>query len=106
MVELAAQLLRLEGEKIQVVSDTVEGKRSVISDEDLHSLLDRRPEVFARRGKGWASFAGKPLAGETGHGEAAFAVYDAPADGGNDALTQMLEKGINNEMSAEASDAE
>jgi ATP-dependent DNA helicase len=106
MVEMAAQLLRLEGEKIQVVSDTTEGRRSVISDEDLDALLDRRPEVFSDRGKGWTSATGKPAEGEKGDNKAAFAVYDAPADEGNDALSQMLEKGMKNEMGAEESDEE
>lgn len=55
MAEMAASLLRLEGEKIEVVPNTTEGKQSVLSDEDLDVLLDRRPEVFAERGKGWTS---------------------------------------------------
>lgn len=84
MAEMAAALLKLEGEKIQVVPDTAAGKASVISDEDLDTLLDRRPEVFSDRGKGWTS-------GEKGETEkTAFAVYDAPADEGNDMLAGMM----------------
>ena len=84
MAEMAASLLKLEGEKIQVVQDTAAGKASVISDEDLDTLLDRRPEVFSDRGKGWTS-------GEKGETEkTAFAVYDAPADEGNDMLAGMM----------------
>ena len=58
MAEMAAALLRLEGEKIEVVPDTKEGKQGVLSDADLDVLLDRRPEVFAERQKGWISGAG------------------------------------------------
>ena len=45
MAEMAAALLRLEGEKIEVVPDTKEGKQDMLSDADLDVLLDRRPEV-------------------------------------------------------------
>lgn len=88
------ELHRLEGEKIQVVSSTEAGKASVISDEDLETLLDRRPEVFADRQKGWTSAgqveedaeaAAAPVvvpdaAAKT---KTAFAVYEAPANDGN-----------------------
>ncbi|KAI0072353.1 hypothetical protein K474DRAFT_1667957 [Panus rudis PR-1116 ss-1] len=84
MAEMAASLLKLEGEKIEVVPDTAAGKASVISDEDLDMLLDRRPEVFADRGKGWTSAEERKTA------KTAFAVYDAPADQGNDALAGMM----------------
>ncbi|KAH6901459.1 SNF2-family ATP dependent chromatin remodeling factor snf21 [Coprinopsis sp. MPI-PUGE-AT-0042] len=47
--DLAAELLKLEGEKIEVVPDTSEGKAKIISDEDLDALLDRSPEVFSDR---------------------------------------------------------
>jgi len=97
VAEMAASLLKLEGEKIDVVPNTEEGKASVLSDEDLEMLLDRRPEVFADRGKGWTS-AGN--VGGDGDGmeidtkgtkkKAAFAVYEAPIDEGNEALAKML----------------
>jgi ATP-dependent DNA helicase len=110
MAEMAANLLRLEGEKIEVVSDTKEGKAGVLSDKDLEVLLDRSPEVFADRGKGWSSSAAVPgseelseSAGAAGSAtasddlaskgkgrRAAFAVYEAPADEGNDALAKMF----------------
>lgn len=111
MADLAASLLRLEGEKIEVVPNTKEGKQAVLSDADLDVLLDRRPEVFAERGLGWTSGGGGGGAAATGVGvvqagtvggsaderggmgrgrKAAFAVYEAPVEEGNDALAKML----------------
>jgi hypothetical protein len=55
LAEMAASLLKLEAEKIEVVPNTEAGKASVLSDEDLEILLDRRPEVFADRKVGWMS---------------------------------------------------
>lgn len=80
MAEMASSLLRLEGEKIEVASNG----DSVISDEDLDVLLDRRPEVFAERGKGWTSKEGVQ------ENKAAFAVYNASVEEGNDALAKMM----------------
>ncbi|KAJ3808154.1 SNF2 family DNA-dependent ATPase [Lentinula lateritia] len=90
IAEMAASLLRLEGEKIDVVPNTSEGKANVLTDEDLDSLLDRSPEVFTDRGKGWTSAnpPGKYVVESSK--KAAFAVYEAPADEGNDALAMML----------------
>ena len=70
----------------------------MISDEELELLLDRRPEVFADRQKGWTSAgpAGQTAAkkgAEQGGRAAAFAVYDGPATQGNDLLAEMLAKG-------------
>lgn len=89
MAEMAASLLRLEGEKIDVVPNTNEGKANVLTDADLNSLLDRSPEVFTDRGKGWTSSGVDAAELESGK-KAAFAVYEAPADEGNDALAMML----------------
>lgn len=91
MAEMAASLLRLEGEKIDVVPNTSEGKANVLTDADLNSLLDRSPEVFTDRGKGWtsANSSGGTVAVESGK-KATFAVYEAPVDEGNDALAMML----------------
>lgn len=58
MAEMAAALLKLEADKIEVVpppSDGDESKYQVLSDEELDVLLDRRPEVFVDRGKGWTN---------------------------------------------------
>ncbi|KAF8827928.1 hypothetical protein HHX47_DHR4000605 [Lentinula edodes] len=90
IAEMAASLLRLEGEKIDVVPNTNEGKANVLTDEDLDSLLDRSPEVFTDRGKGWTSANPPGKSVVESSKKAAFAVYDAPADEGNDALAMML----------------
>jgi ATP-dependent DNA helicase len=95
MAEMAASLLKLEGEKINVVPNTEAGKAGVLSDEDLELLLDRKPEVFADRGQGWTSGKtaedGQEVDGKT---KAAFAVFEAPLDEGNDALARLLGEDI------------
>ena len=95
MAEMAASLLKLEGEKIDVVPNTKAGKANVLSDEDLNVLLDRRPEVFADRGQGWTS----DKSAEGGHQvdgtrKTAFAVFEAPVEQGNDALAKLLGEDI------------
>ena len=98
LAELAMEMHRLEGEKIQVVPNTAAGKASVISDEELELLLDRRPEVFADRQKGWTSAGGveeveaaaaivRPDAKAGTH--TAFAVYEAPVDPDGNILGMM-----------------
>lgn len=93
MAETAAALLRLEGEKIEVVPNTAAGQASVISDEDLDVLLDRRPEVFTDRQKGWTKDADTQRKAKT-----AFAVYEAPVDEGTDMLAGMLGDGAEDEL--------
>lgn len=97
LVDMATELLQLEGEKIEVVPNTTAGKRSVLSDADLRVLLDRSPEVFTERGRGWTS-AG---AGEDGHSlgdvkgaKTAFAVYEPAANEANEAVAAMLGEDI------------
>ena len=91
MAEMAANLLKLEGEKIDVVPSTDAGKANIISDADLDLLLDRSPEVFSDRGKGWTSGkATKRRDEEEGTRKAAFAVFEGPMDEGNDALAKLL----------------
>lgn len=113
MAEMAASLLALEGEKIEVVPDTEAGKKSIMSDADLDALLDRRKEVFEGRGAGWTSATGNGGAsgekagkggkgkggkkaknedGEDGKGDrkGLFEVYEAPKDEGNEALARMM----------------
>ncbi|TFK21697.1 SNF2 family DNA-dependent ATPase [Coprinopsis marcescibilis] len=102
MAEYATDLLRLEGEKITVVPNTQEGKAGVLNDEELNMLLDRSPEVFSDRGKGWTSTAaaGESLVSKTGtvHGKrTAFAVYEAPVEVGNDALAHMFGEDANDD---------
>lgn len=85
MTELAADLLKLEGEQIDVVTNTsAEGKKRVLSDEDLNMLLDRSEAVFTDRKKGWKSEEGR--AGK----RAAFAVYEAPVHEGNDLVAKIM----------------
>lgn len=92
MAEMAAELLRLEGEQIRVA---VEGQ-SVISEEEMDALLDRRPEVFMDRGKGWTSseVAGAEREKKLAEGKHAFAVYEAPVDEGGAALAGMMGEAI------------
>lgn len=101
IADMAADLLRLEGEKIDVVPDVEDdgdddddgGKRKgcdkhrdrVLSDRHLDMLLDRSPEVFESRGLGWTSGADEIK-------KAAFAVYEAPKNQGTDALTAMMDE--------------
>ena len=108
MAEMAASLMRLEGEKIEVVPETKEGKKAVLSDEDLEMLLDRSPEVFSERGDGWISsrgaktmMGGEVSDGRLDHGSigggkrAAFAVYhQAPVDEGTEALANLLSEDV------------
>ncbi|KAF9033292.1 hypothetical protein BDZ89DRAFT_1100936 [Hymenopellis radicata] len=87
VIAKATSLLRLEGEKIEVVKETSDGATNVISDEDLNTLLDRSPEVFTNRTKGWTS-AGQEES--LGNKKAAFAVYEAPRAEGEDVLADLL----------------
>ncbi|KAI6021044.1 SNF2 family N-terminal domain-containing protein [Pisolithus marmoratus] len=115
--EMAVALLKLESEQIEVVPATREGKRGVLSDEDLDMLLDRNEAVFLDRGKGWSAGggvivaahdtdAGKPAVGE-GDGKvsagdaaavpqpvvgkrAAFAVYSAPVNQANEWVAKLM----------------
>ncbi|RPD53898.1 hypothetical protein L227DRAFT_589139 [Lentinus tigrinus ALCF2SS1-6] len=98
LAEMAMELHRIEGEKIQVVPNTEAGKASVISDEELEMLLDRRPEVFADRQKGWTSAgqveeeaaAAKIVAPDANaKTKTAFAVYEAPAHTDGNMLGMM-----------------
>ncbi|KAJ7615437.1 SNF2 family DNA-dependent ATPase [Roridomyces roridus] len=69
MAQMAADLLRLEGEQ------TTRDSEAVLSDADLEALLDRSPEVFVDRGTGWQSTSAE------GRG-AAFVVFEPPVDAG------------------------
>lgn len=75
MAALATSLLQIEGEKIDLVNKGDE----IITDEAIEVLLDRRPEVFTQRAKGWH-----------GKDEGAFEVYEAEKDEGNDGLARMM----------------
>ncbi|KAL5480577.1 IRC5 [Sanghuangporus weigelae] len=104
LAEIAASLLKLEGEKIDVVLDREAGKTEVLSDKDLDVLLDRRPKVFADRTKGWTSahadtkfqrvpMEDKDVEAANTKPKAAFAVFEASTNEGNDALANMLGEG-------------
>jgi ATP-dependent DNA helicase len=82
--DAAKALLALEAEKIEVVPDNATGRASVLSDADLNALLDRSPEVYTTRNKGWTKAKG------TGEKGDAFTVFEAPVDTGNSALANML----------------
>jgi ATP-dependent DNA helicase len=88
IAEIAANLLRLEGEKIEVVPKSEAGKTKLISDAELDKLLDRSPEVFTDRGQGWTS--GQKGGEKAKSGDVAFEVFTAPTDKGNDTLATML----------------
>jgi ATP-dependent DNA helicase len=90
---MAAALLRLESEKIHVVSSS-DDKNKLISDEALDALLDRRPEVFEERGKGWKKDQGQgseasalrtPTSTRT-----AFEVFEGVHDDGADGLAMLM----------------
>jgi ATP-dependent DNA helicase len=56
MTQIAADLLRLEGEQIKVVPKGEAGKKTVLlSDQELEMLLNRNLDEMANRGKGWNS---------------------------------------------------
>ncbi|KAK6966481.1 SNF2 family N-terminal domain-containing protein [Favolaschia claudopus] len=84
MAEMAADLLRLEGERV-LPTTTQAGDETILSDADLEALLDRSPEVFAYRGTGWRSSGGN-----NEKGEAAFAVFEPPVDAGSEVLSGMM----------------
>jgi ATP-dependent DNA helicase len=97
IADMAAALLKLEGDHIEVVPKTREGKRGVLSDRDLGMLLDRSEAVFADRRKGWSSEGqdgtgrGEGEAAEGGGGrKAAFAVYEAPMHGGDELVARIM----------------
>lgn len=92
IADMAAALLRLEGDHIEVVPETREGKEDVLSDRDLGMLLDRSEAVFTDRRKGWSSGAtdGAGVGEETGGKKAAFAVYEAPVHNGNELVAKIM----------------
>ena len=83
MTDMAKELLSLEGEKIDVVSE----KDMVISDSALDALLDRSPEVFVQRALGWTSVESK--SGKK-TGNVAFEVFEQQTDEANERLAHMM----------------
>lgn len=88
IAEIAANLLRLEGEKIEVVPNSEAKKAKLISDADLDKLLDRSADVFTDRRQGWTS--GQKEGDKAKSGDVAFEVFHAPADQCNDGLATMM----------------
>jgi ATP-dependent DNA helicase len=88
MAKMAADLLKLEGEQIQIVPSTSAGKKAVaLSDDELDMLLNRSVVEMANRGTGWNS-AG---AGVGESKKAAFAVFNAPpVDQCSDAVARLM----------------
>ena len=91
LAELAASLLRLEGEKIDVVSNADAGKTEVISDRDLEMLLDRRPEVFEERTEGWTSANGGDVPMDE-KPKTAFEVFDLAGGAVHDPLAEIADE--------------
>lgn len=83
IADMAAALLKLEGDHIEVVPETREGKEGVLSDRDLGMLLDRSESVFTDRQKGWSSEG-------VSEKKAAFAVYEAPVHTGNELVAKIM----------------
>ena len=113
LAEMAAALLKLEADKIEVVPPPAEGDESryqVLSDDELNMLLDRSPEVFVERRRGWTNVGEQVRMEMDTHKKevevegnmeraigvdgkkAAFTVFEAPTGDGNvnDALAKML----------------
>ncbi|KAJ8522231.1 hypothetical protein ONZ45_g1180 [Pleurotus djamor] len=80
LVELAADLMALEGEKISVVPNTQAGKKGVLSDQDLAALLDRSDSVFATSAP---SDTSARISAARTDGKAAFSVFNSDASGSN-----------------------
>jgi ATP-dependent DNA helicase len=97
MRELAQQLLELEGEKIDVVTQDDQ----IISDAALDSLLDRSPEVFSTRDVGWTSKDAVKPKGRKSNGskaEAAFEVYEGKVDEASENLAKLMGEDADNDI--------
>jgi ATP-dependent DNA helicase len=86
MTDMAKELLSLEGEKINVVSE----KDMVISDTALDALLDRSPEVFVQRALGWTSAESERRTSGKKIGTVAFEVFEQQTDEANEGLAHMM----------------
>lgn len=90
LAEMAAALLHLESEKIHIVSSVEDtNANELISDEALEKLLDRSPEVFEERGKGWKVERGKDDH-KKGAEITAFEVFEHVEDQANNGLARMM----------------
>lgn len=91
MAQIAADLLRLEGEQIKVVPKGETGKKAVLlSDQELEMLLNRDLDEMANRGKGWNS-TGVDLEENDTKATAAFAVFNGPTEqDGTDVMSRLM----------------
>ena len=91
MAQIAADLLRLEGEQIKVVPKGEAGKKTVLlSDEELEMLLNRNLDEMANRGQGWNSAGINPEENDT-KATAAFAVFNGPTEqDGSDVMSRLM----------------
>ena len=89
MAEMAQALLHLESEKIHIVSSLEDTKADeLISSEALEKLLDRSPEVFEERGKGWKVDRTKDQQQQSKM--TAFEVFEQVEDQANNGLARMM----------------
>lgn len=95
MAQVAADLLRLEGEQIKVVPKGETGKKTVLlSDEELEMLLDRNLNEMANREQGWNS-AGVNLEESNTKAAAAFAVFNGPTgQDGSDVMSRLMGEAV------------
>ena len=95
MTQIAADLLRLEGEQIKVVPKGEAGKKTVLlSDEELEMLLNRNPKEMANRGQGWNS-AGVDPEENNKKASAAFAVFNGSTEqGGSDMMSRLMGEAV------------
>jgi len=95
MAQIAADLLRLEGEQIKVVPKGEAGKKTVLlSDHELEMLLNRNLNEMANRGKGWSS-AGVDLEESDTKATAAFTVFNGPTEqDGSDVMSRLMGEAV------------
>ncbi|KIY73107.1 hypothetical protein CYLTODRAFT_440164 [Cylindrobasidium torrendii FP15055 ss-10] len=84
--DLAADLLRLDGEKINIVQET-SADAGVISPAALAALLDRSPEVFTERQMGWTSCKSE---GDSSGKRPTFEVFRGMKNMDGDVLASLL----------------
>lgn len=84
--DLAAELLKLDGEKINIVQEA-SADTGVISPAALAALLDRSPEVFTERQMGWTSSGSE---GDSSGKRPTFEVFQGMKNMDGDVLSTLL----------------
>ncbi|EPQ26329.1 uncharacterized protein PFL1_05978 [Pseudozyma flocculosa PF-1] len=87
MAEMASNLLKLEGEQVQLAGEDDE----IISQANLEKLLDRSPAAYERR-TGWVTSRSGGEGDEAG-GQAAFEVTETVVDEANEEIAKLLAGG-------------